>query len=125
MGIRQREWAKRARAMLVVAMGGACEKCGSRAYSELEFDHIGERTWDAAKVSSSHRISIYRREFSEGKLRLLCRTCNAQDGANRVNLKNRLRKAEREYERRLQEREEDRLAEIAAEIAADTSDPPF
>lgn len=76
-------WAKSARAVLVAEMGGACEICA--ATEALEFDHAGPgaRGWDPARCSRWTRVTRYRRDWEVGKLRLLCRSCNARDGAAR------------------------------------------
>lgn len=39
-------------------------------------DHINGRDWVPRKKEFSHRISIYRREWKEGKVQLLCEACN-------------------------------------------------
>lgn len=74
MAKRQREWANRAKARLCLALGNLCWACGSPG--PLEIDHIHGRDWKPRKVEFSHRISIYRREWAEGKIRLLCSQCN-------------------------------------------------
>lgn len=83
MGRRQTEWAVRALAQLIQALGGECEQCGEDDPYELEIDHINGRDWTPSKVSSSQRVSIYRREAREGKLQVLCHYCNKSYGYKR------------------------------------------
>ena len=83
MGVRQREWAKRARVKLIEQLGGRCAQCGS--LKDLELDHlypsqtIINRPWNK-RQDSSHRISILRREAKEGLLQVLCSECNKRKG---------------------------------------------
>lgn len=74
MGKAEREWAKRARLALVYQLGGECAWCGSKDC--LHIDHIERRLWNIRKVDPSMRVSIYRREALEGKLQVLCLSCN-------------------------------------------------
>lgn len=78
MALRQRAWAGRVRAQLITQLGGKCVQCGSDY--ELEFDHKEPRDWEPEKKSSDHRICIYRREIKQGKIQLLCKTCNVIKG---------------------------------------------
>jgi 5-methylcytosine-specific restriction endonuclease McrA len=79
MARRQREWAKRARAALIAQMGGVCERCGSR--EDLEVNHIFGRDWQLRDYDPSGRVAVYRREFREGLINVLCSGCNGSDGA--------------------------------------------
>jgi hypothetical protein len=83
MGRRQTEWGVRARAALIQALGGKCEWCGEDDPNVLEIDHINGRDWVPSKVSSAHRVSIYRREAREGKVQVLCDHCNNSIGYRR------------------------------------------
>ena len=83
MGRRQTEWAVRALAQLVQALGGKCEQCDETDPDKLEIDHINGRDWVPNKVSSSWRVSLYRREAKEGKLQVLCSGCNKSFGYRR------------------------------------------
>jgi len=74
MARRQREWAKRARLALIHALGGKCTACGRDDC--LTIDHINGRDWDIRAVGSAWRISIYRWEAANGRVRVLCATCN-------------------------------------------------
>jgi len=78
MGKRQREWARRAYDRLIVELGGKCVQCGS--LSALTVDHIEGCEYAHETVEWSYRVSIYRREAKEGKLQVLCATCNQKKG---------------------------------------------
>jgi len=78
MAKRQKAWARKVRDQLIDQLGGQCVHCG--ATERLEFDHINGRDWPAAQTEWSHRMSIVRREASEGQIQLLCRRCNARKG---------------------------------------------
>lgn len=62
------------RAAFVVQLGGCCAQCGST--ENLEFDHPYGRDWIARKHDQLTRLRLYRRDFSQGNLRLLCSDCN-------------------------------------------------
>lgn len=68
----------RKRAELVAMLGGKCAECGS--IKELTFDHIHGRTWDIKAVHATKRLRIYTQEAKDGKLQLLCLTCNSAKG---------------------------------------------
>jgi len=70
------KWAVQARRNLVIELGGKCVVCGETDMEKLQIDHIEGRDWDLEKFSSSHRVSIYRREAKEGKLQVLCKKHN-------------------------------------------------
>ena len=74
MGLRQREWAKRAHRKLIEDLGGKCAVCGSTI--DLELDHKSGITWAHSALEWSHRISVYRSEAKQGLLRVLCRKHN-------------------------------------------------
>lgn len=76
--LRKVEGIKIRRRILILAMGGKCEFCPSRA--GLEFHHTEQRTWTARDVSRWSRQSIYEHEWSEGKLKLACGPCNKKLG---------------------------------------------
>lgn len=73
---RQTKYAQRVRQELRALLGGACELCMETDESALEFDHIFGRDYNLRKLSFSARMARYKREAEEGKLRILCRTCN-------------------------------------------------
>lgn len=81
---RQAAWAISARRALIRSLGGRCvsETCsvegGETDISRLEIDHVNGTERDLAKLSSNRRVALYRREAKEGKLRVLCRSCNAR-----------------------------------------------
>ena len=78
MAKRQREWAVRRRRRLIQELGGKCVHCDERDEDELTVDHIDGRTWDLNAKCSSARVSRYCREAKEGKLQVLCKSCNAK-----------------------------------------------
>ena len=78
MGKRQRDWARKAYDRLIVDLGSQCVKCKSLA--ALTIDHIDGCDYDHSSLEWSHRISVYRREAKEGKLQVLCETCNRLKG---------------------------------------------
>lgn len=87
MARRHNRWAVKARRRLVFELGGRCELCRSTVLDDLEIDHKYGRTWTPREVSSSARVSRYRREARLGLLRVLCKSCNSRDGAFRFWLK--------------------------------------
>ena len=66
------------RQILIRAMGGKCEECGSE--QDLEFHHTEPRQWIAANLSRWQRQVYYEDDYWEGKLKLLCSTCNKKNG---------------------------------------------
>lgn len=76
--LRKIEGIKIRRQILIVAMGGRCEFCASE--TDLEFHHVGPRTWNCRNASRWVRQSIYEREYVDGKLKLACGTCNKKLG---------------------------------------------
>src|SRR6266850_1261106 len=72
MGQRQKEWAKRARAALVQELGGCCVDCGSTR--KLEFDCEIPQGDKHHKMDTSARICFYRKQHSNGNVRLRCKT---------------------------------------------------
>lgn len=59
---------------LIDKLGGKCSICGRKR--KLHIDHWNGRDWEPREVSSHMRIKRYFAEYEEGKLRLLCVTCN-------------------------------------------------
>lgn len=80
--LRRRDWFKKKKAELVQMLGGHCVACGSIV--DLTFDHICGRDWDIRAVHSTKRIRIYKQEAEEGKIQLLCLSCNSSKGDPRV-----------------------------------------
>lgn len=66
-------------AILVAELGGKCTHCGST--KRLEPDHIHGTTWNPEELSPERRMSAYEADAKAGLIRLLCRSCNARDGA--------------------------------------------
>jgi hypothetical protein len=61
---------------------GICAKCRCyQSLDRLEVDHIDGRDWNLRSVNAWRRVARYWREFLSGiRLRVLCRSCNA-DGS--------------------------------------------
>jgi len=78
MGVHQNRWGVRARRQLIEALGACCAACDSTF--DLEIDHLAPRGWVARSVSSSQRVSIYRREAKAGLVQVLCSSCNKSKG---------------------------------------------
>lgn len=70
MGKRQKEWARKARLVLISELGGKCVRCGSREH--LEFDCILPCGDEHHRMDTERRICFYRRMHTEGNLQLLC-----------------------------------------------------
>lgn len=68
------------RVELLQALGGLCVECGNDDLDALEFDHKSraDRTWRARDTSRWQRLANYKREAAEGKIQLLCRSCNGR-----------------------------------------------
>jgi 5-methylcytosine-specific restriction endonuclease McrA len=81
---RQVDWANRAKTALFASMGNCCWACGSPG--PLEIDHINGRDWHPRLKGFQTRISIYRREWREGKVRALCAECNSRNEFRGVTL---------------------------------------
>lgn len=75
---RRKERYRQRYADLIKRLGGKCEKCGS--VEDLSVDHRTRQEWGTRhrEKSSWHRIVIYEREEKEGKLRVLCGSCNSK-----------------------------------------------
>lgn len=84
---RRRREAANLRRCLRMAMGGVCAnpnnnpRCTGTRF--LEFDHMQGRLWVPSKLNCWARARQYLADWSAGKLRLLCRSCNGSDGAYR------------------------------------------
>lgn len=67
-------------AELIEMLGGKCVAC--QTTERLEIDHIEGRDWDPSSLSQNQRAAKYRAEYESGvKMQVLCRSCNASDGA--------------------------------------------
>ena len=76
------------KAVLVCLLGGKCVGCGGTLLSVLEVDHAAPEGagWSRRGMGSYKRVLRYFEEYKAGiPLRVLCRRCNAQDGARRGN----------------------------------------
>jgi len=63
------------RKALIIKMGGCCEECGKKR--KLEFHHPNGRDWSCRDLSRWSRMVRYERDYENGELELLCRSCNA------------------------------------------------
>lgn len=75
------------KACVVLALGGKCAGCGGTLLSVLEPNHWRPegRQWSARKLSRMKRALAYCEDYKRGDLNVLCRRCNAIDGARRGN----------------------------------------
>jgi hypothetical protein len=64
---------------LIIKLGGVCRLCG--ATESLELDHPNGKHWEARKLSPQMRMKQYEEDYENGQLSLLCKSCNARDGA--------------------------------------------
>lgn len=83
---RRGDLAKVLRAVLLLVLGGKCVECGGTLLSVLEVDHPEGRAWSPRSLNSYYRALRYCDEHAAGvPLQVLCRRCNAVDGALRGN----------------------------------------
>lgn len=75
----------REREQLIIRLGGKCALCPCKEFARLEFDHPNGRPYALETLSRLSRLRLYRKEADQGTVRLLCRTCNAQDGGGKRN----------------------------------------
>jgi hypothetical protein len=78
MGKRQKQWARRARAELTLALGGKCSACGT--LEDLQFDCDSVDGGAHHSYPADKRICFYRAQARLGHVRLLCWFCNALKG---------------------------------------------
>ncbi len=69
------------RQQLLALLGGKCVRCGTTSF--LEFDHPNGRAYHPRRLSHLQRMRRYRRDAKKGLLRLLCKSHNSIDGANK------------------------------------------
>lgn len=74
MGKKQKDWARRARSLLMWLLGDACATCGST--KNLEFDCIKPQGDAHHKYDTSHRMSFYRQQYDKGNLQIQCAKCH-------------------------------------------------
>jgi hypothetical protein len=67
------------RNFLIIKLGSKCRNCDTT--EEIEIDHPNGKDWEAKALSPQMRMAKYEQEYEEGKLSLLCRSCNGKDGA--------------------------------------------
>jgi 5-methylcytosine-specific restriction endonuclease McrA len=70
---------RRKRKELIDFLGGKCRRCGKT--KQLEPHHKQPRLWRSREVWSNQRLKKYLQEARAGLLELLCRGCNASEGA--------------------------------------------
>lgn len=80
---------------------GVCDQCkGEFPFELCEIDHVDGRLWSAKATAPHTRAKRYWSEFLAGvRLRVLCRECNARDGAKRGWAKRRERARRRKARR--------------------------
>ena len=78
MGRVEKEWARRKRRELMALLGNVCAYCGTT--ENLEFDCISPRGDRHHRGDASQRMCLYRRQFREGNLQVLCNVCNSRKG---------------------------------------------
>lgn len=71
--------AQKIRDELLVKLGGKCALCPEVDSEKLQFDHINGRDYKPNKLSYRQRLTTYRREVEQGKIRLLCEPCNLSE----------------------------------------------
>ena len=76
----QRITSRRKEAIFALCGGKFCVSCGNVCEHELQFDHIKGRDWDINSVSSTTRLKRYLYEAIEGRLQILCISCNSSKG---------------------------------------------
>lgn len=59
---------------LIAFLGGQCEECG--ATTDLEPNHIYQRTWRSRELTHYRRVLRYWKEARAGLLNCLCKECN-------------------------------------------------
>lgn len=67
--------ANQLRADLIAWLGGVCEHCG--ATHDLEINHKEPRDWQPRKLTHYRRVLRYWREAREGRVNVLCASCNS------------------------------------------------
>ena len=72
---------------------GPCVDCGEDDIHRLEPYHMHGASWEVSKYSSRERIKRYLEDEAEGLLQSRCRSCNASDGAKRLQAKPRWKEA--------------------------------
>lgn len=74
MGVRQKEWAKKAKKKLMVELGGKCVECGTKR--KLTFDCVIPTGHAHHKMSFDRRMSYYRAQAADCNLQILCKRHN-------------------------------------------------
>jgi hypothetical protein len=79
MSRRVKEWAKRARARLMLALGNKCAWCG--AVECLTFDCIIPTGGEHHRMSTDQRMCYYNKQARARNLQILCSACNTKKSA--------------------------------------------
>lgn len=76
---------QRRRKILIKALGGRCQHCGSTEFLTLDHKEEQGRDWDVkpSEIGRMKRLKLYEEDFLNDKLRVLCSTCNSKDGQHR------------------------------------------
>ena len=83
---REKVLAEQIRQQLLKQLGSCCAICGEDKTRRLEFDHPAGRDWEVEKYNRYNRMLRYQKEAAEGKLRILCRRCNAKDKSRQMQM---------------------------------------
>jgi 5-methylcytosine-specific restriction endonuclease McrA len=70
------EYLAKKRQKLLIMMGGVCAACGEDDLALLEIDHIEDRQYEPRQLSRTKRLKMYEEEYRQGRVRLLCSSCN-------------------------------------------------
>jgi hypothetical protein len=76
VSMRQKAWARWARARLTAQLGGQCQICGER--HALQFHCINPRGDGHHRLDTSARMSFYHAQHARGNVMLVCADCHAQ-----------------------------------------------
>jgi len=78
MARRQKEWAQRKRAQLMLSLGGHCCACGST--ESLCFDCIEPKGDAHHRGPADARVMFYTKQMRSGNIAILCHDCNSIKG---------------------------------------------
>lgn len=71
---------RRKEAIFALCGGKICVGCSETDPELLQFDHKTGRDWDVRKFSSTTRLKNYLFEAIEGRIQILCISCNSSKG---------------------------------------------
>lgn len=83
--IAKKEATQRRRRILIKALGGKCQHCGSTDFLTLDHKMEEGRDWDVKprEIGRMQRLKLYEEDYLNDKLRVLCSDCNSKDGGYR------------------------------------------